>query len=143
MRFRGWLYSLMMKSCGKNFQVANDVIINSLSGFSIGENVYIAPKNIFLCTEICIGNDVLISPNNVFSGGNHQFDGYSFRWLPSLSKGPIEIGKGSWVTSSCNILSGSTLPERSILAAGSVLNRKLTENEYVYAGSPARKIAKV
>ncbi|GMQ54751.1 hypothetical protein YSKK_26130 [Halopseudomonas aestusnigri] len=133
----------MMRSCGRNFQVASDVIFNSLSGISVGRNVYIAPGNVFICSELNVGNDVIFGPNSVFSGGNHQFDGASFRWLPSKSKGVIRIGSGSWVAANCCIVTGGALPERSVLAAGSVLNKDMLDDNSIYAGMPARKIGTV
>lgn len=143
MRFRGLLYSLMMRNCGKNFQVASSVIFNSLSGISIGKNVYIAPNNVFIGTNIYVEDDVILGPSSVFSGSNHQFDGVSFRLLPSASIGPITIKEGSWVAANCTITSGSILPKHSILAAGAVLNKPLTEGQSIYGGIPAKKIGVV
>lgn len=143
MRFRGFLYSLMMDECGKNFQVASTVIFNSLKGMRVGDNVYIAPNNIFITTNISIENDVILGPGSVYSGGNHQFDGNSFRKLPSKSNGPLILRQGSWVAANCTITSGSILPKNSILAAGAVLNRALAEELTIYGGIPAKKIGKV
>lgn len=140
MRFRGFLYSLMMAECGKNFQVASTVIFNSLRGMRIGDNVYIAPNNVFITTNMLIENDVILGPGSVYSGGNHQFDGNSFRKLPSKSNGPLIIGKGSWVAANCTVTSGSVLPRYSILAAGAVLNKAMSEEMSIYGGVPAKKI---
>lgn len=143
MRFRGFLYSLMMRHCGKNFQVASSVIFNSLSGISIGKNVYIAPNNVFIGTNIYIEDEVILGPSSVFSGSNHQFDGVSFRLLPSASIGPLIIKEGSWVAANCTLTSGSILPKHSILAAGAVLNKPLIEEQSIYGGIPAKKIGAV
>lgn len=143
MRFRGFLYSFMMRECGKNFQVASTVIFNSLSGMRVGDNVYIAPNNIFITSDIYIGDNVILGPSSVYSGGNHQFDGDSFRYLPSKSVGPLIIREGSWVAANCTLTSGSVLPRHSILAAGSVLNKKMTMERMIYAGVPAKIIAEV
>lgn len=141
MRFRGYLYSLMMSRCGKNFQVASTVSFNSLAGLQVGKNVYIAPGNIFIGTDILIEDNVIIGPNSVISGGNHQFDGVSFRDMPSIKLGPVIVGSGSWVAANCTITSGARLPPRSILAAGAVLNRKMKKEKMVYAGIPAKPIS--
>lgn len=143
MRFRGFMYSIMMKECGNNFQVASTVIFNSLSGIKIGSNVYVAPNNVFIGTNIHIKNNVILGPGSVYSGGNHQFDGYSFRKLPSRSLGPLIIEEGSWVAANCTVTSGSLLPRHSILAAGAVLNKVMIEEKSVYGGIPAKKIGKV
>lgn len=143
MRFRGWLYSFMMQECGSNFQVAATVIFNSLSGMRVGDNVYVAPGNVFIVTDIRIEDDVLIGPNSVFSGGNHQFDGKSFRYEPSLVLGPLIINRGSWIAANCTVTSGAVLPPMSILAAGAVLTRKMTDKKMVYAGIPAKPICPI
>ena len=143
MRFRGFMYSFMMKGCGSNFQVASTVIFNSLSGINVGSNVYIAPNNIFIGTNIYIENDVILGPSSVYSGGNHQFDGQSFRKLPSKSLGPLIIKEGSWVAANCTITSGAVLPSHSILAAGAVLTKAMIEEQVIYGGMPAKKIGKV
>src|SRR5690606_21976812 len=80
MRFRGFLYSIMMKKCGKDFQVASSVTINSLTGLEVGNNVYIAHNNVIIGTQVIIGDEVIIGPNCIISSGNHGFDGKSFRF---------------------------------------------------------------
>lgn len=143
MRLRGALYSLMMDECGKNLQVASSVILNSLCGLRFGNNVYIAPNSVFIGIDVRIEDNVIIGPSCVFSGGNHQFDGQSFRNLPSKVEGPVIIKEGSWVAANCTVISGAVLPKHSVLAAGSVLNRKFDSERKVYGGSPAKELANV
>ncbi len=50
---------------------------------------------------------------------------------------PISIGKYCFVGSGCIILPGSTLPDYSVLGAGSVLNKQFSGAGYLYAGCPA------
>lgn len=139
MRFRGFLYSFFMKSAGKNFQVASNVYLSPLSGISVGNNVYIATNNVIIALDLEIGNNVLIGPNCVFSGGNHQFDGTSFRFLKSISR-KVVIGEGSWVAGNCTIIAGSSLPKYSLLAGGAVLNKNFIEERSIFAGVPAKFI---
>lgn len=142
MRFRGFLYSLMMKECGMDFQVASSVILNSLSGLVVKNNVYIGPNTVIIGVDITIEDEVLIGPNCVISGGNHSFLGESFRFGPSIGQ-PIIIKKGAWVAGNCTITAGSILPSQSILAAGAVLSKKFEENNVVYGGIPAKMIKKI
>jgi serine acetyltransferase len=53
---------------------------------------------------------------------------------------PVRIGEYSFVGTGCVLLSGSELPDYSILGAGSVLNKVYTEKYYLYGGVPARAI---
>ncbi|MDR1417829.1 MAG: acyltransferase [Endomicrobium sp.] len=142
MRFRGFLYSLMMKECGKDFQVASTVTINSLSGLEVGNNVYIAYNNVIIGTKVRIGDEVMIGPNCLISSGNHTFKDNSFRYGKNNTKG-VEIGSGSWVAGNCSVIGGAVLPKQSILAAGAVLNKKMTEERSIYGGVPAKKIGVV
>lgn len=139
MRFRGFLYSFMMKECGRNFQVSASATFNSLSEICVGNNVYIAYNTVFITKKMIIEDNVLFGPNCVISGGNHQFDGESFRFLPSKSDIVI-IKKGSWISANCTLLSGSVFPSKSILAAGSVLTKSFARETSIYGGVPAKYI---
>src|SRR5690606_2007807 len=116
MRLRGYLYSLMMKNCGKDFQVASTVTINSLTGLEVGNHVYIAHNCVLIGTNIKIGNYVIIGPNSIVSSGNHTLQNGSFRYGKSKVKEVI-IEDGSWVSGNCSIIGGAILPSQSILAA--------------------------
>lgn len=142
MRFRGFLYSLMMSNCGKNFQVCSTAYINSLNSLSIGKNVYLAHNTTILGKEIIIGDEVLIGPNTVIVSGNHTYLNGSFRFGKSLSK-PIVINNGVWIGANCTILAGSSIPATSIIGAGSVVSKKIEESGSLYAGSPAKLVKKL
>lgn len=141
-RFRGWLYSFMMESYGGNFEVTSSVIITSLSGLKVGRGVRIAHNVVIIATDIIIEDNVIIGPNTVLSGGNHQFDGKSFKNAPG-NRSPIIIREGSWVGANCTILAGSVLPKNSILAAGAVLNKIFDNKRSIYGGVPAKIIGDV
>lgn len=142
MRFRGYLYSFMMKYCGKDFQVASTVTINSLTGLEVGNHVYIAHNCVLIGTKIKIGDNVIIGPNCIISSGNHTFQGGSFRYGISQTKG-VSIDDGSWVSGNCSVIGGAKLPKQSILAAGAVLNKQYHEEKSIYGGIPAKKIGHV
>jgi acetyltransferase-like isoleucine patch superfamily enzyme len=50
---------------------------------------------------------------------------------------PVKIGRYSFVGTRCVLLKGSVLPDKSVLAAGSVLTRAMSEEGTLYGGSPA------
>lgn len=142
MRFRGFLYSLMMKNCGRNFQVCSTAYINSLSHLMVGDNVYLAHNCVILGPHISIEDEVLVGPNTVIVSGNHILLNNSFRFGKSEIK-PILISRGSWIGANCTILAGSVIPPSSIIAAGSVTTRKLDTAFSIYGGSPAKLIKKI
>ena len=140
MRFRGFLYSVCMGSCGKNFQVTQNAILRSLDTLYVGKNVYIANNCVVLGGgKILIEDDVLIGPNTVIASRNHTKAGDSFRYGKSYS-GKIVIGKGAWVSANCTIVTDSFLPNGSILAANSVITKKFSKPNSLYAGAPAKFI---
>lgn len=142
MRFRGFLYSLMMKECGNNFQVTSSTMINSLAGLVVGRDVYIGPNTVIIAVDVIIEDEVLIGPSCLISGGNHSFSNDSFRFGPTIGR-PVLISEGSWVAGNCTITAGSVLPPRSILAAGAVLTSKLDKSDCLYGGIPAKFIKEI
>lgn len=142
MRFRGFLYSLMMKKCGRNFQITSSAILNSLSGLSVGNDVYIAHNTVLIGLDISIGNEVLIGPNCILSSGNHTFLNNSYRFGKSESR-PVSIGDGCWIAGNCSVVGGTRLPARSILGAGAVINKAFADEGSLYAGMPAKLIKKL
>lgn len=57
--------------------------------------------------------------------------------LNRQSCAPVTIGSYCFIGTHCVLLKGARLPERSILAAGSVLSRAMTEPSMLYSGVPA------
>ncbi|RVU00730.1 acyltransferase [Mucilaginibacter limnophilus] len=137
MYFRGFLYSLMMKHCGKNFLVPSTVIINSLSGLWVGDNVGFGHRTIIIATDLTIEDEAIIGPNCLISGGNHTFQGRSYRFGPHAAK-PVIIKSGSWICGNCVVTAGSILPARSVLTPGSVLTKAFKKSDSIYSGQPAK-----
>lgn len=137
MQFRGWLYSLMMKKCGRNLRVPSTVIFNSLSGLVIGNDVQFGHRATIIGLDVEIGNEVLIGPNSFISGGNHTFLNGSYRFGPHVAK-KVVIGHGTWICANCVVTAGSVLPDRSVLAAGSVLTKAYEQTDSLYVGQPAK-----
>jgi hypothetical protein len=54
---------------------------------------------------------------------------------------PIRIGEQSLVSTNCVLLGGAELPDRSILAAMSLLMDAPNETHRLYGGTPARELA--
>lgn len=146
MRFRGFLYGLGMKRCGKDFQVSHDVIFNGLEGISVGNNVFINNYNIILGTYgVTIENEVIVGPSCVFSANNHLPKGRSFRY-GGRDKRSIYIGEGSWIAANCAVVAGSYIPPFALLSAGCVYTaskEKEMPSGYIYVGSPAKPLKEI
>ena len=140
MRFRGWLYGLAMKKCGKDFQVTHDAIIRDVRNISVGRNCYVGNHSVLMGSgHIVLGDEVIIAPHVVIISGNHSLQHGSFRH-GSADSGVIEIGSGSWVASNSTIQRNSKLPKSSVLSANSFLNKIYEEPYSLYGGVPAKYI---
>ena len=53
---------------------------------------------------------------------------------------PVIIGENSGVMSGCILLSGTTVPARCIVSAGSVVATRLTKEQTFYRGNPAEAV---
>lgn len=140
MRFRGWLYGLGMKKCGKNFQVTHDANIKTLERTTIGNNVFIGNGSILLGSGyICIFDDVQIGPHCTLVSGNHKFqDGVFVKKESNI--GTIILNKGSWVGANCVLAVNASLPQGSVLGACSFLSKNMDKPNCVYGGVPAKFI---
>jgi len=137
MRLRGWFYSLGMKRCSSNFQVAHDVILRTLETIEVGSNVYLANGCIFLGGDsIVIGNDVLVGPMTMISTSNHCFNGVGF--VGAVDSGQVVIEDNCWIGGHCSILMGTYIRESSVVGAGSVCNKAYDSPKVLIAGNPAK-----
>lgn len=76
--------------------------------------------------------------SGVLISGNHSIQNGSYRYGQNI-RAPIKVGFGSWIGGNTTLVAGSILPPSSLLAAGSVLNKKFIISG-IYAGSPAKLI---
>lgn len=94
-------------------------------------------------TIICCHDRIEIGDNTVISWNTQILD-KDFHYVLDLKTGktgvdhkPIFIGNNVWLCAGSMLLKGSYLPDGCILAAGSVLNRKITESNCLLQGNPA------
>ena len=108
---------------GRNIHVGKNVFINSGCRFQDQGGIY-------------IGSDVLIGHNVVLASLNHDI-------APArravLVPAPIRIGDRVWIGSNATVLSGVTVGDNSIVAAGAVVSKDVPPNVIV-GGIPAKII---
>ncbi|PTT97863.1 acetyltransferase [Pseudomonas sp. HMWF031] len=103
-------------------------------------------------TTLRVGAYTSIAGNvEVYLGGHHRTDWLSCYPLPAKvesvakitdfggSKGDVSIGNDCWICSHAIILSGVTIGNGAVVAAGSVVTKDVAPYEIV-AGNPARHI---
>jgi carbonic anhydrase/acetyltransferase-like protein (isoleucine patch superfamily) len=102
----------------------------------IGDHAAVTNRHLIDCT-----NSVRIGRFTTFAGFRsqvltHSIDLHRCR----QSSFPIMIGDYCFVGTGCVLLGGSTLPDYSVLGAGSVLTQSHNETHRLYAGIPARVV---
>lgn len=106
---------------------------NRQAALVLKSDASITGRHIFDCNDtITIGDFALIAGRDSMFY-THGVDIVTNRQMSA----PIIIGNYSMVGARCVILKGATLPEKSILAAQSVLNKPYTEGCILYSGTPA------
>lgn len=111
---------------GKNITIGRDVFINSGCHFQDQGGIE-------------IGDGALIGHNVVLATVNHDLD-------PAMNRknhyAPIKIGAHAWIGSNATILSGVSIGEWSVVAAGAVVTKDVPPMTVV-GGVPARTIKKI
>lgn len=106
----------------------------------IGERVAAQERVRISAAEwIVIGNDVLMASDILITDNNHGMDAGSEKsyMCQNLKTGPVKIGNGCWIGEKCTVLPGSTIGEKSIIGANSVVTGSIPAYS-IAAGVPAK-----
>ncbi len=105
----------------------------------MAEHSAITNQHIIDCT-----NEVSIDAFATLGGFRSQVLTHSIDLAISKeSSAPIFIGKYCFVGTDCVLLGGSSLPNYCVLGAKSLLNKKYSENFWLYAGTPATPVKRL
>lgn len=129
---------------GNNSVVREKTFILTPENLEIGNDSSIGSNSeIFNSTKITIGDNVDIGSQLYINTDNHKFDDLS---KPISKQGviskEINIGSDIWIGARVTILSGVNIKDRTIIGAGSLVNKDL-DSGYIYGGVPAKKIRKI
>lgn len=109
----------------------------------IGNNVCIGAYNRFASKEcVEIEDDVLFAAYVHITDHSHAYADIDIPVYKQglIGKGPVKIGKGSWIGLRCSILSGVTIGEHCIIATGAVVTCDIPP--YSIAGGVPAKVIK-
>lgn len=109
--------------CGVNIHIGNRVFINSGCRFQDQGGIF-------------IGDNCLIGHNVVLATLNHPIDPSD---RASLLPAPIRLGNNVWIGANATVLSGISIGENSVVAAGAVVTKDVPAN-CVVGGVPAKVI---
>jgi putative colanic acid biosynthesis acetyltransferase WcaF len=88
--------------------------------------------------KISIGEGAVISQDAYLCAASHDYADPAF----PLIHGTIVIGKKAWVAARAIVLMGTTIGDRSVVGAGSVVTKDVPPDS-VCAGNPARVVKKI
>lgn len=133
----------------QNISIQDEVVVkegaricacNNKSAISIGARTTVGYHTfIFASDKITIGHDCLIAPFVYLVDSDHCIEkGININQQPN-NTAPISIGNDVWIASNVTVLKGTTIGDGAVIAANSVVNADVGENE-IWGGSPAKKI---
>lgn len=125
---------------GRFLMIQGPLYLKVLDGaeLRIGDRCFFNHNCSITCAErVTIGNECNIANNVVIVDHDHHItcDGVSER----LCTGPVRIGNKVWVGANATILSGVSIGDGAVIAAGAVVNRDVPAHTIV-GGVPAKVI---
>ncbi len=116
-----WLFPPFYADYGQNIKVGKNVFINSGCCFQDQGGIE-------------IGDNVLVGQQVVIATLNHDL---APQKRGNMLPAPVKIGNGVWIGAHATILSGVTVGDGAVIAAGAVVTKDVPENTVV-GGVPAR-----
>lgn len=134
------------------------IIFHGKGVIGTGNKIRIAPKatleieqnfkitdlvNIGCYSRIFIGEQSRITHRcQILDSNYHYVANFNKRIIPRWNK-PISIGKGCWICNSTTVTGGSILPDFTIVASNSLVNKDFSniEKSSMIGGTPARFLA--
>jgi acetyltransferase-like isoleucine patch superfamily enzyme len=108
----------------------------------LGKNFTVnAESTIVASKKVEFGDNCLLSWDILIMDTDYHpiLDFNGVRCNPSL---PIHIGNKVWIGCRCLILKGAQIPDQSVIAANSMVNKKLEGENNVFGGTPVRILKK-
>jgi len=113
--------------------------INRKSELVLGSHSALTSRHLLDCS-----GSISIGDFTILAGFRSQILTHSIDLRKSRqSSGPVRIGSYCFIGTGCIILKDSSLPDYSVLGAGSLLNKKHTDNHTLYGGVPACALKKL
>ena len=146
-RFLSFFYKKMLRGCGSNVRFSALTSDFTYRNVTIGNDVYIGPHALFLCTEsqIFIGNKVLFGPHVTIIGGDHRITDVGRFIYDVLEKHPeddqdVHIEDDVWIGTNTTLLKGVTVGRGAVVAAGALVTKDVPP--YAIVGGVPAKVLK-
>lgn len=125
---------------GRDVRICSSATIIGNSKLVVGDDVWIGAGVFISATggaTIEIGNHVDIAPRVMILTGSHEIDPHGTHIAGRGTSASVRIGSGCWLGASCIILPGVELPEKNLVAVGSVVTHSILGTNRLVAGLPA------
>ena len=111
------------------FAQGSKISVGPRGCLSVGEGFRNMAKGEFVCHELMrLGTGSLVSWDTLFMDTDfHHIDG-------KLSTAPVSLGDNVWVGCRCMLLKGATVPDGSVLAAGTTVTKALYPDKSLFGG---------
>ena len=146
-RLLSFFYNKMLRGCGSNVRFSALTSDFTYRNLTIGNDVYIGPHALFLCTEsqIFIGNKVLFGPHVTIIGGDHRITDVGRFIYDVLDKHPeddqdVHIEDDVWIGTNTTLLKGVTVGRGAVVAAGALVTKDVPP--YAIVGGVPAKVLK-
>ena len=146
-RFLSFFYKKMLRGCGSNVRFSALTSDFTYRNVTIGNDVYIGPHALFLCTEsqIFIGSKVLFGPHVTIIGGDHRITDVGRFIYDVLDKHPeddqdVHIEDDVWIGTNTTLLKGVTVGRGAVVAAGALVTKDVPP--YAIVGGVPAKVLK-
>lgn len=111
---------------GSNVRIYSSAMIFGTGELEIGNDVHLG-SNVLIYSvapaKVSIGDCVDIAPEVVLHTGSHEIDLVGAHIAGKGFNRSIVVGSGSWLGVRATILSGVTLPPKTLVAAGAVVTK--------------------
>lgn len=131
---------LLFNKCGKNVDIGRKSKLSFK--LELGDNSSIG-DNCYIQGNVRIGKDVMMGPQVMIIAENHNFDDINIPMnLQGSNHKGIVIGDNVWLGARTIILDGVNIANGTVIAAGSIVTKDITEENSIYGGNPAKFIKK-
>lgn len=126
---------------GKSTKISSSLKVYGCGELIIGDYTWIGYQvMIATSSRVEIGRNVDIAPRVYIGTGTHVVDVNSPNVAGEGISRDVKIGNGCWLCVNSMILPGVSVADKTVVAAGAVVNHSFYDNNILLAGIPAKII---
>lgn len=124
---------------GDNVRIVSSAVFSLTGALEIGEDTWVGHRVLVVGGDarVSVGNYCDIAPAVTLVTGSHNILDNGLRVAGQGYSLPITIGNGCWVCAGAVILGGTSIGEKSVVAAGAVVKGDFPPRSLI-GGVPAR-----